>query len=179
MLLSDRTDEQLMILYQKGVEEAFRAIYERHSGKIFGFLKSKIKNEEKAYDIFQEVFVKIHKSKHLYNETFPFLPWLFTITRHALVDEVRKSKNEKSSVPIEGLNLAIPEVESTPQLSEVLPHLSALPENQKRVLQMRFIEEKTFDEISLVLETSPMNARKLLSRGIQRIKQLVKEGEKP
>ena len=179
MLRSSKTDEELMILYQKGTEEAFKILYEKHSAKVFGFLKSKVRNQEKAHDIFQEVFVKIHKSKHLYNETLPFLPWLFTITKNALVDEVRKNEKEKSHVSVDGLALASPEAELTPQLSEVLPYLKVLPENQKRVIEMRYIEEKTFEEISLVLETSPMNVRKILSRGVQRMKELINNGDKP
>jgi RNA polymerase sigma factor (sigma-70 family) len=123
--------------------------------------------------------VKIHKSKHLYNETLPFLPWLFTITKNALIDEVRKGEKEKNHLSVDAVTLISPEAEATPQLSEVLPYLKTLPENQKRVVEMRYIEEKTFEEISLALETSPMNVRKLLSRGVQRLKELLKEGDKP
>jgi RNA polymerase sigma factor (sigma-70 family) len=123
--------------------------------------------------------VKIHKSKHLYNETLPFLPWLFTITKNALIDEVRKGEKEKNHLSVDAVTLISPEAEATPQLSEVLPYLKTLPENQKRVVEMRYIEEKTFEEISLALETSQMNVRKLLSRGVQRLKELLKEGDEP
>lgn len=179
MFLQGKTDEELMILYKQGAEEVFKLLYERHSAKVLGFLKSRVRNKEKAHDIFQEVFLKIHKSKHLYNETLPFLPWLFTITKNALVDEIRKNSKEKSHVSGDKLALASPEAEETAELGEVLPLLQGLPRNQKRVLEMRYIEEKTFEEISLALETSPVNARKLLSRGVQRMKELLTEGDKP
>lgn len=178
MLLHSKTDEELMILYQKGTEEAFRLLYDRHSSKVLGFIMSKVRSEEKAHDIFQEVFVKIHKSKHLYNRSLPFLPWLFTITKNAIVDEMRKSAKEKSQVNIEDLNLEAPGIKPELGLKEVLPYLEALPENQQQAVKLRYVEEKTFDEISMILKTSPMNVRQLVSRGVQRMKELFQEGEK-
>ena len=66
MLQSNVTDEELMASYQEGSEEAFKELYSRHSGKVLGYLRSRTSSEQDAVDLFQEVFVKIHKSKHLY-----------------------------------------------------------------------------------------------------------------
>jgi RNA polymerase sigma-70 factor (ECF subfamily) len=172
------TDEELMVMYQNGSEEAFKALYERHSSKVFGFLRAKLRSEERVNDVFQDVFVKVHKSKHLYNRSLPFLPWLFTVTKNALVDEVRKATKNKLHVEVND-SIASPEAEIVPSLSDVVPYLQALPENQKRAVELRYVEEKTFDEISAILNTSEVNVRKLLSRGIQRIRELLQEGEKP
>ncbi len=72
MHLADLTDEDLMARYQLGSEEAFAILYRRHSPKVFGFIKRRIYQSELISEIFQEVFVKMHKSKHLYNRTFAF-----------------------------------------------------------------------------------------------------------
>ena len=92
----DETDEILMALYQDGAEEAFASLYNRHSGKVFGYLKSRVRSEQDAKDLFQEVFIKIHKSKHLYNRTLPVLPWIFSVTHSVLIGGTRKAdrKNE-------------------------------------------------------------------------------------
>ncbi len=178
MLLDNKTDEELMQLYQKGSEVAFNALYKRHSSKVYGYLKAKVKNQERAHDIFQEVFVKIHKSKHLYNSTFPFLPWVFTITKNALTDEYRQNEKTKNQVPVDN-SIANPEIQPEPNLIEVLPYIESLPANQRQALELRYIEEKTFEEISETLKTSPVNVRKIISRGVQRVKELLKEGVKP
>jgi RNA polymerase sigma-70 factor, ECF subfamily len=178
MLLDNKTDEELMRLYQKGTEEAFRILYDRHSSKVYGFLKAKVRNQERAKDVFQEVFVKVHKSKHLYNSSFPFLPWLFTITKNALTDEIRQFAKVKKQVSVDE-SIASPELQPEPSLSEVLPYIGALPSNQRQALELRYIEDKTFEEISETLKTSPVNVRKILSRGVQRVRELLKEGEKP
>lgn len=175
----DKTDEELMQLYQVGNEEAFRQLYARHSPMVLGFIKSKIRNTEKAHDIFQEVFVKVHKSKHLYNKSLPFIPWLFTITKNAIVDEVRKSKNEKLHATSDEVleNVAVPDIQ--PNFSQVRPFMEALPENQKSAVYLRYVEEKTFEEISAILKTSPANVRQLVSRGVQRMRELFQNGDTP
>lgn len=179
VLLKNRTDEELMVMYQRGAEDAFKILYERYASKVYGFLITKIHNQEKANDIFQEVFVRVHKSKQLYNKTLPFAPWLFAITKNALIDEIRKTAKEKDHLQIEEVIIAAPGLVVAPQLSEALPYLRLLPENQKRAVELRYIEEKTFEEISEILKTSPVNVRKLISRGVQRVKELLREGDKP
>ena len=174
-----KTDEELMQLYQVGNEEAFRQLYSRHASMVLGFIKSKIRNTEKAHDIFQEVFVKVHKSKHLYNRTLPFLPWLFTITKNAIVDEVRKSKNEKLHTQTDEISDTVLMPGQEPDFSQVRPYMEALPENQKSAVYLRYVEEKTFEEISTILKTSSANVRQLVSRGVQRMRELFQSGDIP
>ena len=100
MELLNRTDEELMVLYQNGSEAAFQILYDRHSSKIFGFISSRISNKETANEIFQDVFIKIHKSKQLYNKSLPLLPWIFTITRNAVFDYAKRGSKVETAMPI-------------------------------------------------------------------------------
>jgi RNA polymerase sigma factor (sigma-70 family) len=171
--LSNKTDEELMLLYQNGDTEAFHALYERHAGKIFGYLKKKTKNQEEALDFFQEVFSKIHRSKHLYNKSLPALPWIFTVTRTTLIDCLRKEKASMNKVEMDLETIPIEEKNESLDIQQIIPSLARLPENQKIALELRYLEEKTFEEIAKDLKTSEVNVRKLISRGVQRIKELI------
>lgn len=179
MSLSQRSDEDLMTLYQNGNEEAFQVLYSRHSSKILGFIKSRVFMNERSHDIFQEVFMKIHKSKHLYNQNHPVLPWIFTITKNAITDEARKFKPTRNQIQIDDLDLAAPEVEASYSMSDMTQQLDLIPTKQKSAIEMRYVEEKTFEDIAEVLKTSEVNVRQLISRGIQRLKELMKEQGKP
>ena len=176
MQLSDQSDEELMVLYQNGAESAFQLLYARHAAKILGYVQAKIKNTEKAHDIFQEIFVKIHRSKHLYNKNLPVLPWIFTITKNTLIDSVRKNKNESMQTEFADTLHSLPE--DTSRGLELGGILHGLPPPQKQALELRFFEEKTFAEIALVLNTSPLNVRQLVSRGLKRLRNFVNEGGK-
>ncbi len=178
MLKVNQNDEELMALYQEGSEEAFKVLYSRHSGKIFGYLRSRTKTVEEATDLFQEVFVKIHRSKHLYNRTLPILPWIFSVTHSVLVDGKRsqKRKNEVFDYNFD----QIPKSEmGENKIVSVKPIIDQLPENQSVALQMRYLDEKTFEEIANTLKTSPLNVRQIISRGVKNLKRLVNEGENP
>ena len=91
-MLNQKTDEELMLAYRLGDEIAFSDLYNRYAQKVLAFLRLKLREESAAQDVFQSTFLKLHKSKHLYNPSLPFSPWIFTICRNELVDFVRKQK---------------------------------------------------------------------------------------
>lgn len=172
--LNDQTDEQLMKLYQNGDDAAFEAIYERHSSKVYRFLRKRIGNKEKVAEIYQEVFIKIHKSKALYNDSFPVLPWIFTITNSVMIDELRKEKIVKT-VGIETIeDMAV--ASSASFGNDALGMLKQLPDVQRQALEMRYINDHTFEQIAAQLKIQPSNARQVISRGIKRLRELVKDG---
>ncbi len=176
MPLSGLSDEELMARYQLGSEQAFSVLYDRHSPKVYAFIKKRVLNQERAAEVFQEVFVKLHRSKHLYNTTLPYLPWLFSVTRTVVLDSVKSQKKISAEV----LEADFDHYEGEKNENQVLdlsPHLAVLPPVQREVIELRYVNEKTFEEIASILETSPVNARQLLSRGIKRLKELVFEGE--
>lgn len=178
MLQDQQNDEELMALYQEGSEEAFKALYSRHSGKVFGYLKARTKSGQEASDLFQEVFVKIHKSKHLYNKSLPVLPWIFSVAHSVLIDGQRKVARKREVFGIDFDEMPNTE-KRVSDLGAVAPLIQELPNQQQIALQMRYVEEKTFEEIAARLKTSPVNVRQIISRSLKHLKGLVQEGDKP
>jgi RNA polymerase sigma factor (sigma-70 family) len=176
--LSRKTDEELMALYQAGEEAAFNVIYERYSGRVYGFLKLKLRNPEGVNEVFQTAFLKLHHARMQYSPHLPFTPWLFTIARNALIDWCRQKARQDlltDSVRVEPL---APEREPAAPHSHALPDLTLLPEPQRDALRLRYYEEMSFEEISRRLNTSPANVRQMISRGIKRLRKAfgAKEG---
>lgn len=176
MELLNRSDEELMVLYQNGSETAFQALYDRHSSKILGFILSRIQNKEIANEVFQDVFIKIHKSKHLYNKSLPLLPWIFTITRNAVFDSSRRGSKVETATPVEKIDERAAMEDQNELGLDLQPSLLKLPAQQKLAVEMRYYDEKTFEEIAATLNTSPVNIRKLISRGVKRLKEIIKDG---
>lgn len=173
MTFKHLSDEELMMTYREGTSEAFHELYRRYSGKIFGYLRKKVKDEAIASDIFQEVFMKLHRSKHLYKESLPFKPWLFTVAQSTLIDHLRKNKKQMNHSNIDAEEIADTNLRAD-IINEDLAILEKLPANQRTVLQMRYLDEKTFQEIAEVLKTSETNARQIVSRTIRNLKLLIK-----
>ena len=164
------SDEELMAHYQAGEIKAFEALYARHSGRVYQFLKSKT-SPESARELLQEVFFKVHRSRSQYSPQYPFLPWLFTITRNAVIDLARlnETKVARSSasdeVQMESLTLATEDW--TPDLSQAL---QTLPAQQRRAIELRYLSEWTFEQIAEDMKTTPMNVRQVISRGIKKLR---------
>ena len=177
MSLEILTDEELMLMYQTGTEKAFQVLYARHSSKVYGFLKRRLATEEKVTDVYQEVFLKIHRSKHLYNKSLPALPWIFTITKSVLLDAFKKDKNFKYADGFDFDKIEVDPSDKNDFFEGTALAVSNLPDAQRTAVQMRYIENKTFDEIAESLKTSPANVRQIVSRGIKRLKELLSEGD--
>lgn len=164
-----KTDEQLMQLYQNGDSHAFNELFSRHSGKVYGYLLKRTHKAEIAADLSQEVFVKLHRSKHLYNASLPALPWIFSVTNSVHLDFVKKrSETLTEDGAIEHLADSFHVAAATP--IEIAPYFERLPEQQQKALHMRYIDEQSFEAISAALETSPDNVRKIVSRGLKNLK---------
>jgi RNA polymerase sigma factor (sigma-70 family) len=164
-VLKDKTDEELMLAYQLGDENAFRELYARHSGRVLGFLRAKVRDEARARDIFQSTFFKLHKSRGRYNPTFPFTPWLFMICRNELLDALKKERRLREDVTAN-----IPELAEPEPVAAVNFDMAQLSEGQQRAAEMRFGDGSSFEEIAIALETSPANARQLVSRAIRALR---------
>jgi RNA polymerase sigma factor (sigma-70 family) len=162
------TDEELMKAYQQANEMAFTILYERYSGKLYGFLQGKLHDPNSVDDVFQGVFVKLHQTRASYDPAFPFAPWLFTVCRSVLVDHVRKkarSQEDLNPVAIEQA-IALQATTDTPGL----PNLDALPAAQRKAVELRYGSELSFDEIARKLDTSSSNVRQLVSRALKKLR---------
>jgi RNA polymerase sigma-70 factor (ECF subfamily) len=165
--LETLSDEALMEAYQQGDDIAFAVLYRRHSPKIYGYLVNSLRDGPFVDDVFQAVFLKLHRTRAHYDPAFPFLPWLFTVCKSVMIDAIRKKK----SILEETNEDALDQAEAQDQRSEVsLPDLGRLPGTQRKAVELRYGQDLSFEEISKRLETSPANVRQLISRALKRLR---------
>ena len=160
------TDEELMKAYQLGNESAFGVLYRRYSGRLYGFLRGKLRDRVTTDEVFQGAWLKLHQTRGGYDASFPFAPWLFAVSRSVLVDHARKRARSLEDLDAAAVEAAIQvEPETT-----ALPDLGALPATQRSAIELRYSAGLSFDEIARRLETSPSNVRQLVSRAIKKLR---------
>lgn len=164
-----------MLAYADGDIEAFEALYRRHKKRIFGFLMTKLKNPTEAEEVFQAIFSKLHVARGKYREEIPFLPWIFTIARNALIDHIRKRDAYQKHVTTSELAVETYAEQATsgPPSRIDVEGLSSLTEAQRQALELRFNQGLTFAEIAERLQTSAGNSRQLISRAIRQLRKLM------
>lgn len=160
-----------MTLYQSGDYAAFECLYLRHSGRVYQYLKGKVATEV-ANDLLQEIFMKIHRSRDQYLSQYPFLPWLFTIARNQLTDYFKRSESKVIKIGIEPDLVAAEASLAAPEY-DLSTALSSLPTNQRRAIELRYMNEWSFEKIAEEMKTTPENSRQIVSRGIKKIRSLL------
>lgn len=163
---SNLTDEDLMELYQNGDALAFETIYYRHKDKIYTYLQKRLTNKEQIDDLFQSILVKFHKSRHLYEKKYLLLKWLYTICRSELLDFAKKRKVQL--VELNDKHIGISTEEEDRQID--IDCESTLSEKEKNAIKLRYYSDQDFNEISKVLNTSESNTRKIISRGLKKLR---------
>jgi RNA polymerase sigma factor (sigma-70 family) len=172
--LSDIADEELMSLYVQGDFDAFFEIHERHSGRVFSFILKRAKRAE-AEEVYQDTFLRLHRYRTRFDPSRPFLPWLFTLCRTALIERSRKSHPPRET--LEDREKGIEEVigasgESLAYLIDLNSTVKTLSNHERQILQLRFQRDLSFRDLARELGTTPAGARKALSRALQKLREL-------
>jgi len=180
------SDEELMVAYQQGQASAFDELYRRHSPKVYGYLTVRTPSRQQADDLLQSCFLKLHQSRHHFDVSQKFLPWLWSILRSVRIDALRREQRNPAkanhseeesrkgweALPTEPMNADDGEHALTENL------LKGLPAAQRRLLELRTQRELSFDEIADELSITASTARQRFSRLVQSLKtRAAKSGE--
>lgn len=165
-----------MVRYQQGEYEAFSELYDRHSGKVYAYLKRHLPSQNQtADDLLQASFLKLHEHRTKYDPKYPFLAWLFSITRNTMIDSIRrKSATPTENAELERLVHRQTPVEEESKESDVETALAGLPAAQGDLIRMRFKDGLSFEEISNRLGENPATIRKRISRTIQNLRKVLR-----
>jgi len=159
-------DKSLVKNYIQGDNKSFEILLNRHKSKVFGYIMSKVKNKDIADDIFQDTFIKAINSlkKGTYNEEGKFLPWIFRIAHNLIIDHFRRIKNQKTVNHREDYNLfdfiedgsltAEKKIIKKEIFNDLTRLIDLLPDSQKKVLKLRYYEDKSFKEIAELCDIS-------------------------
>ena len=164
---------ELMTLYQEGDIEAFNCLYDKYKSLVYGYLHKRVGKRTEVDEIFQDVFLRLHRSRSQYKSEFPFKPWLFAVLRNTLIDYYRKKRKEYNDVALDGLEVtpSALRVEDKHNLDGLLPKDTDLSKSQRQAIELRYGKDFSFEEIALSLDTTASNVRQLLSRALKKIRQ--------
>lgn len=189
-ILFSKTDEQLVVAYAQGNNNAFDVLMSRHQQSLFGYILYISRNRELAEDIFQETFIKaittIKQGKYV--ESGKFKAWITRIAHNLVFDHFRREKKEKmlyndeyeydlfNDVSFSEDNIEAVMVKS--QVMQDVRHLIALlPDAQREVLQMRYYKNMSFKDIAERTGVSINTALGRMRYAIINIQKMVEENQ--
>lgn len=167
------TDEELMARYQAGDPAAFSELFTRHRDRVYGFLTQQIRDPDRAADLFQETFLRLHESRGRYDRERPFAPWLFRICRNLVSNEHRRSGRSKEAVtaPEEldqaATQTAAHDVLETSQMHDQLrAALVCLPSEQQEAISLSFFAGLKYSQIADVAGATEDAIKQRVRRGL-------------
>ena len=165
-----RSDEELMLSYRDGDEEAFEILYRRYEKPVLNFIYRLVMSAGDAEELCQEVFFRVARGKKKYNVTAKFKTWLFQIARNLCRDRLRRMKH-RSHLSLNTLMLSqdddyvefqelishpssvdpMKQVETGERKVMVQQAIASLPEEQRLVVIMREYHGLKFSEIADIM----------------------------
>lgn len=174
-------DVRLMLRFRAGDEEAFRELFEKHSGAIVNFAYHFVGSRPRAEELAQDVFLQVYRAGARYEPQAKFTTWLYRIATNACLNEVRRPEHRFRTRPLEH------QVEDSRERAEIAfpdPHavrgesalagrelearmravLGELPENQRAALVLSRVEGMSYREVAEALACSESAVKSLVFR---------------
>lgn len=158
---------------------AFGELYERYYTRVYRYVYHRLGNPSDSEDITALVFTKALEALPSYHSRRnTFAPWLFQITRNAVIDHYRRRRLHTSIDDLEQHSSEVDpasyvlDSERRAELGALVQHLS---DEQRDVVLLRFASDLSFAEIGAVLKKNEPAVRMLLHRGLRKMKTVMED----
>lgn len=182
--LSQHSDSELVELAKTNPDN-FEALVVKYQQPLFYYIRRiSYFSPEDIEDIVQEVFIKVYKSLNGFDQDLKFSSWIYRIARNATIDAIRKKHARPLTRGLEDDELLKIFVSSTDienetamkdKLKKVRKIVDDLPYKYKEVMVLKFVEQKSYEEIMDILKKPKGTVAALISRGR---KMVMREAEK-
>lgn len=147
----------------------FGELYQQNVYQVYAYVSRRVATREEAEDITSDVFH--HALENL--KTFewrgaPFAAWLIRIAAHRIIDRWRSTSRETGNpITEDPKDEHMEEIEERAALFQLVRRL---PEDQRRVVVSRFVEEKSIREIAQELGRSEGAVKQLQFRALEKLR---------
>ncbi|PHQ31558.1 sigma-70 family RNA polymerase sigma factor [Rhodopirellula bahusiensis] len=167
--MTDRSHPAANRLAAESAEEHFVQLVTEHQPRIGAYIQSLMGDANRAADVLQETNLVLWRRKSDYQVGKPFLPWAFGIARLQVLSNLRDKRRAPSLLDADVAELVSTEVETEAErLNEIQSALSeclnSLPEKRRQMIQDRYFESQTIDQIANSMSQGSSNVRVTLMR---------------
>ncbi len=165
-------DEELFERFKtQGDAKAFKELYDRYSRKVFAYCLRACEEKEAAKDVFQQIMSAIVDKKDSFKGG-SFIAWLMIITRnHCLLHK----RSRKFTEEVTEQTLIEDRNEDFLFKESVQKAVALLPDDYKNVVELKYFDDFSYEEIAKMLEISIS----LVKVRLFRAKKLLMENLKP
>ncbi|NMP31006.1 sigma-70 family RNA polymerase sigma factor [Thalassotalea sp. M1531] len=171
-----RSDEALIKQALKGSKSAWEGLVKRYESGIYNYAYRMVNHPDDAMDLMQDIFIAVFRNLSSFRGDSPFKGWLFKIAHYRCIEYYRKKK------PLQSIDdtpeqedeseESCPEYDLTQGQENKALHLAMqrLPFNQKLMVEMKFFQHFTFEDIANQLGISTNTAKSRLYSALDKLK---------
>lgn len=158
-------------------DRAFERLLAVYRGRVYRLALSFVREPADAEDLAQEAFVRLWRALPLYDGRASFSTWLYVIARNACLNEIRR-RGSRPTAPLgdeaEPCAPAAPAGAIERRL-ECETLVDALPEPQRRVVRLFYLEERSYEQVASMLDMPINTVRSHLHRARKRLAEMTLE----
>ena len=181
------SDEQLLALICKGDNEALASLFRRYARIVRGVAYRVLRDASEADDLLQDIFLLIHRKCDMFDASRgPARFWILQMTYHRAIARRRylSSRHFYTRVDLDNVEREVAALGTGSQglgdsgngllgregLDKILEELS---ENQRKTLQLFFVEGHTLGEIATKLKQTRGNVKNHYFRGLEKLRKQI------
>jgi RNA polymerase sigma-70 factor, ECF subfamily len=175
--VSQETDERLLIEEAKKDPGRFAELYELHFERVYTLIGRRVRERAEVQDLTAEVFRRALEGLGRFEwRGVPFSAWLFRIATNAISNHRQRAARETiQSDPEEHAAALAPGAETLDYRVALYRLVRDLPDDQRRVIEMRFADEKGIREIAEAMGRTEGAVKQLQYRAIQNLRERMGE----
>ena len=169
--LKHEDEERLLVEAAKQDPRRFAELYQLHFHRIYAFVCKRAKTREEAEDITSDVFRQaLAKLKDFEWRGVPFSAWLMRIAANAMADRWRSPAHRDHQPLPDDLGNEPADIKDMESRAALFELVESLPADQRRVISMRFVEQKTIREIAQAMRRSEGAVKQLQFRALEKLR---------
>jgi len=181
--LSHESDERILVEAAQRDPSRFAELYERNFDRVYAYVSRRLTDRSAVEDVTAEVFRQALANLGQFEwRGSPFVAWLVRIAANGVTDHWRRVSREQPMLEADGPESAPSDpasIDAVERRALLFRLVRSLPADQRRVIEMRFAQEKGAREIARELNRSEGAVKQLQFRAIQNLRaQLQKSPEK-
>lgn len=159
---SSLEDDVLVKEAREGDEQSYKRLVNKYERALYYHILKMVKDKEQVEDLVQEAFVKAFDNLESYNTNYAFSTWLYRIaTNHTIdylrkkklqtlsIDKPRKTKSGEMEMQLEDQSAQTDRSIIRKQRQNIVQDaIDELPVKYRKVIRLRHMEEKSYQEIS-------------------------------
>ena len=171
--LKKEADERLLIEAAQKDPARFADLYEINFERVYAYIVKRVRDRAETEDLTAEVFHQaLANLKRFEWRGIPFAAWLFRIAANLISDRWQRSGREVTSDPgvMESAQASPAEMEEVELRATLFRLVNSLPAEQRRVVVMRFAEQKSIKEVAREIRKSEGAVKQLQFRALSNLR---------